>query len=129
MAVYFDSNPHCTEAIQISGFSGSARKIWVTYSQWFSPITVGEGEKSPNLPPELAERINKYKEYAHSLKFNPIYHVKYPSIKFIYKNAVYELTASALGVNNERFEEASGYIEKDLREMGADYTSYMGMID
>lgn len=128
MAVYFDSNPHCTEAIQISGFSGSARKIWVTYSQWFSPINIDEDGKSSDLPPEIIGRIDKYKEYAHGLKFNPPYRVKYPSIKFIYKNAVYELTASALGVNNGRFEAAAVYIENDLKKMGADYTSYMGMI-
>ena len=34
-----------------------------------------------------------------------------------------------LGVNNGRFEAAAVYIENDLKEMGADYTSYMGMID
>lgn len=129
MAIYFDNEPNDKNTVMISGFSEGRRKIWISTEQWFHPVVIDKNYKNSDLPLEIISRIDKYREYASNCSFEPFYYVKFASVRFYYKDEFYQITTSALDINNELFEKISGYIERDLKSMGAEFTDYTGMID
>ena len=129
MAIYFDNEPIDKNTVMISGFSEGRRKIWITTEQWLHPIIIDDNYENSDLPSEIVLRVEKYREYARNYSFRPFYYVKYASVRFYYEGEFYQLTTSALDINDELFDKISNYIERDLKSMGAEFTDYTGMMD
>lgn len=106
--------------------------VWMSLDEWFAKEKSWKDIKDPAFKKQLEEKITEWTEAALSHKNDTFYWpVKFASVKFYLPEGKFAITPGCLGaeIDSCMFEKISQDIEDSLREMGALYVFYTGMLD
>lgn len=129
MAIYFEKPEKKIADACIKLKCKDEQTVWISFDEWLRPKEIRSMRNK--IPAEIKNMIPKWREDVNKLKetFVHKWYTKLASVEFIYEGKFYKLMPEAIGATQEMYDYVSRTIEDDLKEMGAIYTFYTGMLD